>query len=300
MAELSMDKFTESVVNAMGPNTSPRVREVMTSLIRHMHEFAHEVQLTTPEYLAACDFVVRIGQISSDKRNEAILASDVLGLESLVDFLDQHAARGATPAATSEASDVTSSAILGPFWRESAPLLPYGASIIQGGPEGTPVLVQGRVLGADGKPVEGATLNVWETAPNGLYEQQDPSQPDYNLRGRFLTDAEGRYAFRAWRPVAYPIPFDGPAGDLLQMMDRHPYRPSHFHFRVRAPGYQELVTQVFDREDKYTDNDSVFAVKDALIIDFKPAPEGSDVEYVVDYDIRLTPAKQAEERAAAE
>lgn len=299
MAELSMEKFTETVINAMGPNTSPRVREVMTSLIRHMHDFAREVKLTTPEYLAACDFVVRIGKMSDEKRNEAILVSDIFGLESLVDFLDQHAATNATPASTSEASDVTSSAILGPFWRESAPLLPYGASIVQGGPPGIPVLVQGRVLSPDGKPIEGAMLNVWETAPNGLYEQQDPSQPDYNLRGRFVTDAEGRYAFRAWRPVAYPIPFDGPAGDLLQMMDRHPYRPSHFHFRVRAPGYQELVTQIFDREDKYTENDSVFAVKDSLIVDYKPAPEGSDVKFVVDYDIRLSPAKP-ETRAAAE
>jgi len=296
MAELSMDKFTELVINAMGPKTSPRVREVMTALIRHMHDFAREVKLTTPEYLAACDFVVRIGKISDDKRNEAILASDIFGLESLVDFLDQEAAAGATPASTSEA---TSSAILGPFWREEAPMLPNGASIVQGGPPGETVLVQGRVFGADGRPLEGAIVNVWETAPNGVYEQQDPDQPDYNLRGQFRADTDGRYAFRAYRPVAYPIPFDGPAGDLLQMMDRHPYRPSHFHFRVRAPGHQELVTQIFDREDKYVENDSVFAVKDSLIVDFKPAPAGEDTKYVVDYDIRLTAAK-AETPAAAE
>src|SRR3954452_1761927 len=173
MAELSMDKFTDTVVNAMGPKASPRVREVMTALIRHMHDYARDVNLTTAEYLAACDFVVRIGQISDERRTEAILASDIFGLESLVDFLDQHAAAGATPASTAEASEVTSSAILGPFWREDAPVLPNGASIIQGGPEGTPVLVQGRVLSVDGKPIEGAVLNVWETAPNGVYEQQD-------------------------------------------------------------------------------------------------------------------------------
>ena len=141
------------------------------------------------------------------------------------------------------------------------------------------------------RPLEGAIVNVWETAPNGVYEQQDPDQPDYNLRGQFRADKDGRYAFRAYRPVPYPIPFDGPAGDLLQMMDRHPYRPSHFHFRVRAPGHQELVTQIFDREDKYVDNDSVFAVKDSLIVDFKPAPAGADTKYVVEYDIRLTAPK---------
>src|SRR5690349_10546734 len=124
MAELSLNEFTDTVVAAIGPKASPRIREVMTSLIRHMHDFAREVKLTTPEYLAACDFVVRIGQISDDKRNEAILASDVFGLESLVDMLDQHAAANATPTSTAEASDATSSAILGPFWRESAPMLP--------------------------------------------------------------------------------------------------------------------------------------------------------------------------------
>jgi catechol 1,2-dioxygenase len=299
MAELSMDKFTDTVVNAMGPNTSPRVREVMTALIRHMHDFAREVNLTTAEYLAACDFVVRIGQMSDERRNEAILASDIFGLESLVDFLDQHAAANATPASTAEASDITSSAILGPFWRENAPVLSNGASIIQGGIEGGELaLVQGRVYGGDGQPIEGAIVNVWETAPNGLYEQQDPNQPDYNLRGAFRTDKEGRYAFRGIRPTEYPIPFDGPAGDLLQMMDRHPYRPAHIHFRVRAPGHQELVTQIFDRDNQYLENDSVFAVKDSLIVDFKPAPAGSDVQYVADFDIRLTPAQQT--RMAAE
>ena len=299
MAELSMEAFTDTVVNAMGPKTSPRVREVMTALIRHMHDFAREVNLTTSEYLAACDFVVRIGQMSDERRNEAILASDIFGLESLVDFLDQHAAAGATPASTAEASDITSSAILGPFWRENAPVYPNGASIIQGGIEGGELaLVQGRVYGGDGQPIEGAIVNVWETAPNGLYEQQDPSQPDYNLRGAFRTDKDGYYAFRGIRPTEYPIPFDGPAGDLLQMMDRHPFRPAHIHFRVRAPGHQELVTQIFDRNNQYLENDSVFAVKDSLIVDFKPALEGSDVRFVADFDIRLTPAQQT--RMAAE
>lgn len=289
MAELSIEKFTDTVINAIGPNASPRMRKVMTALIRHMHDFAREVKLTTPEYLAACDFVVRIGQISDDKRNEAILASDIFGLESLVDFLDQGGgSAGVTPAATSEP---TFSAILGPFWREHSPMLPNGGSIVQGGPSGDSVLVQGRVSSTGGKPVKDAIVAVWEDAPNGLYEQQDPNQPEYNLRAQLRTDAEGRYAFRGWRPVPYPIPYDGPAGDLLQMMDRHPYRPGHFHFRVRAPGHQELVTQVFDRESKYLDSDSVFAVKDSLIVDFKPAPAGANTQYIVEYDICLQPSQ---------
>jgi catechol 1,2-dioxygenase len=287
MAEVSIGSFTDTVVDAIGPNATPRMREVMSALIRHMHDFAREVNLTTPEYLAACDFVVRIGQISDDKRNEAILASDVFGLESLVDILDQGAGESAaTPAATSEA---TTSAILGPFWREHSPSLPNGASIVKGGPTGDSVLVQGRVLSSDGQPVKDAIVAVWEDAPNGLYEQQDPEQPEYNLRGQFRTDAEGRYAFRGWRPVPYPIPFDGPAGDLLQMMDRHPYRPGHFHFRVRAPSHRELVTQVFDRESQYIEGDAVFAVKDSLIVDFKPAPAGAETQYAVEFDICLQP-----------
>ncbi|TCO81314.1 catechol 1,2-dioxygenase [Plasticicumulans lactativorans] len=280
MAELSMEAFTDTVIGAIGPKTTPRTRELMTALIRHMHDFAREVKLTTPEYLAACDFVVRIGQMSDDKRNEAILASDVFGLESLVDFLDHHSAeRGAA----------TESAVLGPFWRENSPLLPNGSSIVQGGKEGDSVLVQGRVLGVNGRPVKDALVAVWETSPNGLYEQQDPDQPEFNLRGQFRTDENGYYAFRALRPIAYPIPFDGPAGELLQMMDRHPFRPAHIHFRVRAAGYHELVTQIFDRDDQYLDSDSVFAVKNSLVVDFKPAPAGADTRFVVDYDIVLEP-----------
>lgn len=280
MAELSIEAFTDTVIGAIGPKTTPRTRELMSALIRHMHDFAREVKLTTPEYLAACDFVVRIGQMSDDKRNEAILASDVFGLESLVDILDHHSAeRGAA----------TESAVLGPFWRENSPLLPNGSTIVQGGKEGDSVLVQGRVLGVNGRPVKDALVAVWETSPNGLYEQQDPDQPDYNLRGQFRTDENGYYAFRALRPIAYPIPFDGPAGELLQMMDRHPFRPAHIHFRVRAAGYQELVTQIFDRDDQYLDSDSVFAVKNSLVVDFKPAPAGADTRFVVDYDIVLEP-----------
>ena len=185
MAELSMERFTDTVVNAMGPKTSPRVREVMTALIRHLHDFAREVNLTTQEYLAACDFVVRIGQMSDERRNEAILASDIFGLESLVDFLDQHAAAGATPASTAEASDITSSAILGPFWRENAPIYPNGASIIQGGVEGGEMaLVQGRVYGGDGQPIEGAIVNVWETAPNGLTSSKTRASRTTTCAGR--------------------------------------------------------------------------------------------------------------------
>jgi catechol 1,2-dioxygenase len=272
--------ITDAAIAAVAADAPPRVREVMTSLITHLHDFAREVNLTTEEWLAACHFLKRAGDMTDPRRNELILVSDVLGLESLVDALTNKA-EGAQ----------TESAVLGPFYRENAPVLPNGSSIVQGGVAGETVRVEGRVTGPDGKPIAGAEVDVWETSPNGLYEQQDPEQPDMNLRGLFRTDAEGRYAFQCLKPVSYPIPFDGPAGDLLQLMGRHPYRPAHIHYIVRAPGCRTLVTQIFDRPDRYIADDAVFAVKDSLLVDFKPAPAGSNVDFLVTYDIQLAPVQ---------
>jgi catechol 1,2-dioxygenase len=288
MSDLSTQPITDAAIAAISAEVSPRAREVMSSLITHLHDFARDVNLTTEEWLAACHFLKRAGDMTDARRNELILVSDVLGLESLVDALTNKAV-GAQ----------TESAVLGPFYRENAPVLPNGASIVQGGVPGETVLVQGRVTGPNGKPIEGAEIDVWETSPNGLYEQQDPEQPEMNLRGLFRSDAEGRYAFRCLKPVSYPIPFDGPAGDLLQLMGRHPYRPAHIHYIVRAPGCRTLVTQIFDRTDKYNTDDAVFAVKDSLLVDFKPAPAGSDVAYLVEYDIELAPAAPSQVKAAA-
>ena len=287
MRDLSIESFTDNVINSMGPKTPPRVREVMTALIRHLHDFAREVNLTTEEWLLGVEVLNRTGRMSDEKRNEMILMSDVVGLESLVDALD-HRSQG----------QETESAVLGPFYRENAPKLPLGATVVQGGKPGESVLVNGRIASSDGTPIAGAVIDVWETAPNGLYEQQDPDQPDMNLRGRFETAADGSYAFRCVRPVSYPVPFDGPAGELLRLMDRHAFRPAHLHMIVSAPGHQTLVTQIFDRTDKYLDSDAVFAVKDSLVVDFKPAREGMGTKYVVDHDIRLK-AEPARHRSAA-
>jgi len=197
------------------------------------------------------------------------------------------------------ADSLTASAILGPFWRPNTPFLPYGASIIKKDVGGDTAIMYGVVRSSDGKPILGAEVDVWHTAPNGLYEQQDPAQPEYNLRGRFLTDSEGRYKFRCLRPTSYPIPFDGPAGKLLQLMDRHPYRPAHIHLIVKAPGHRQLTTQIFDRRDKYIKDDSVFAVKDELVVDFVPRKkvdshtngivngEQHGAMYELEYDITL-------------
>lgn len=197
------------------------------------------------------------------------------------------------------AGALTASAILGPFWRPNAPILPNGASIIKKDVGGDTAIMYGVVSSSNGKPIEGAEVDVWHTAPNGLYEQQDPDQPEYNLRGRFLTDSEGRYSFHCLRPTSYPIPFDGPAGKLLQLMDRHPYRPAHIHLIVTAPGHRQLTTQIFDRRDKYVTDDSVFAVKDELVVDFLPRKqvngrtngvtngEQPEAMYELEYNIKL-------------
>lgn len=281
---MSDQKFTDSVIEAMGPGTNPRMRKVLTSLIQHIHDFARDVNLTIPEWQMGMEFINQIGQMSDDKRSESILVSDVLGLESLVDSLTYD---------TLESTDqkFTPSAIIGPFYREGSPHYKNGESIIQQEVGGDKCYVSGKVTDAYGNPVSGATIEVWHTAPNGLYEQQDENQVDYNLRGSFTSDENGNYSFICLKPTAYPIPYDGPAGQLLQIMERHPYRPSHIHWMVSKPGYRTLITQIYDAQDPYTTNDSTFCVKGDLIVDFHPAKESlakeKNVSCTLDYNIAL-------------
>lgn len=253
--------------------------------------------------------------MSNEKRNETQLLCDVLGLESLVDDITARLLGGA---------NVTPSAILGPFYREGAPDLPNGSSIVRGLSPSLPwydraledaTFIHGRVfssspppatngtngahstdgsIGAKTKtrpltPLPGATINVWHTAPNGLYEQQDSLQPDMNLRGRFTTDSLGRFSFYCLRPVPYPIPDDGPAGRLLGLLDRGPFRPAHIHFLVEAEGHKTLVTQVFDAEDRYIGDDSVFAVKEELVVRFERREGDEKARWGLEYDFVLAP-----------
>lgn len=226
--------------------------------------------------------------MSDDRRNETQLLLAILGAESLVDEITYKLA--------DEANDApTATAILGPFWRKDAPLKRMGDSIVSGF-EDSPdhALVYGRVSDfATGKPIEHAELDIWETAPNGLYEQQDPNQPEMNLRGRFTTGADGDYNFYCLRPTKYPIPFDGPAGDVLKLLDRHAWRPAHIHFIVSAPGYKPLVTQIFDRKSEFVDNDVAFAVKESLVVDFVPKEGDSKAQYELQYDFKLAKYEDA-------
>ena len=274
MRNITLDNITDAVTGSLGDDIPQRNREILLSALKHIHNFCKEVNLSYAEWLEAMEWLRRAGDISDDARNEFILISDIIGVEVLVDMLDQMPTHGET---------VTT--VLGPFYRDNPPVLPKGASIVQKSFDGQQtVRVRGRILDTDGAPVPGVIVDVWEDAPNGLYEQQDPDQPDYNLRGRFETDADGEYEFVAIRPVPYPIPFDGAAGELLNYMGHHPWRPGHIHFLIQKPGYKTLVSQIYDGETEYLDNDSVFAVKEDLIGEMKPAGESADTDLVMDFD----------------
>ena len=227
------------------------------------------------------------GRMSTDKRNEGQLLCDVIGLESLVDEITYKLA-------TDASSAPTSSAILGPFWRKDAPKREMGSSIVHNIPDGDHTYMHGTVTDyLTNEPIEGAELDVWHTAPNGLYEQQDENQINFNLRGRFTTGKDGRYSFYCLRPTSYPIPYDGPAGKLLQLLDRHPMRPAHIHFIVGAPNYKPIITQIFDRRDKHITDDAVFAVKDNLIVDFLPRKGDPKADFELPYDFKLATYEEA-------
>ncbi|MFV0385305.1 dioxygenase [Paracoccus sp. (in: a-proteobacteria)] len=290
MRNVTVDNVTDTVIRSLGQHQQipARQREIMESLIRHLHGFCKEVNLNHSEFLVACDFLGRAGAICSDKRQEFILLADILGVEVLVDMLSN-------PVAGNE----TISTVLGPFFRENAPVMPKGASTVQKEFEGQEtVYVEGYIRDMDGNPVAGAVIDVWEDAPNGLYENHDPGQPDYNLRGRFESDENGHYAFRGIRPVAYPIPGDETAGELIRFMGHHCMRPGHLHMMVTREGYRPLISQIFDSESAHLDDDSVFAVKEELIGEFRKAPEGADTDLVLRFDFVLPRTEAA--RVAAE
>jgi hydroxyquinol 1,2-dioxygenase len=266
--------LTDAVLARLQRAEDPRLKAVMTALIRHLHAFVREVELTEAEWLQGINFLTATGQTCDADRQEYILLSDVLGVSMLVDALNHKKPTGATE-----------STVLGPFYIEGAPELPNGADICKSG-GGEPTEVRGRVLALDGKPIAGAVLDVWQTAANSLYSSQDPEQERYNLRGRFRSDADGRYWFRTVKPVSYPVPTDGPVGRILDAMGRHPMRPAHIHFIVSAPGYETVATHIFAEGDRYLDSDVVFAVKSSLVADFKPKAGGI---LEVTYDFVLKP-----------
>jgi catechol 1,2-dioxygenase len=252
---ISLDTLTDDVLAVMARTPDPRLAQVTQALVKHLHAFIQEVRPSEAEFEAGCAFLMALGQASSDKKNEVILASDILGASTLITLLNNTQAKGETD-----------SALLGPFWRAHAPLLPLGASIADPATTpGEPLFVSGQVRNMAGQPLAGAVVDAWQASPVGLYENQDERQPDMNLRGRFVTNAEGRFHFRSVRPAGYPVPVDGPCGDLLRAQQRHPYRPAHVHFMVSHPGYRVLVTQVFADDDERLNTDVTFSVVSRLV-----------------------------------
>lgn len=263
MFDFNEHTITEAVVDRFAQTPDPRLKAVMNSLVRHLHDFVRDVEPSFEEWMGAIQFLTRTGQMCSDTRQEFILLSDVLGVSMLVDAINHRQPEGATE-----------TTVLGPFYVDNPPVFPDGADIASAETQGERVYVEASFTAPDGAPLVGAQVDVWQSDSDGYYDVQRPEMESANLRGRFHADAQGRVRFWSITPQFYPIPDDGPVGDLLKSTKRHPYRPAHLHFMVAAPGYETLVTHVFVAGDPYLESDAVFGVKKSLIDAFPEQPPG--------------------------
>ncbi|MBS1177507.1 MAG: chqB [Proteobacteria bacterium] len=292
MSIYNQDKLTQDVVGAFARCSDERLRVLMTSLVKHVHAFAREVDLKPDEWLAGLKFLTATGQISTDKRPEFILLSDTLGLSMMVVALAQARASGAVQGAMA----ATEATVEGPFFWPGAPEVPLGADIAEGVP-GEPTLYMGRVTDVDGKPLAGALLDVWSGDGDGKYDVQLSAEPTMKARGRLRTDAEGRYWFWSIRPTYYPVPDDGPVGDMLRATNRNINRPGHIHMMVSAEGHVPLTTHIFVAGSPFIDEDVVFGKRDSLVVDFEAHPPGRAVDgremkqpyHSASFDFRLAP-----------
>jgi hydroxyquinol 1,2-dioxygenase len=298
--------FTEetaaaAVVDSFAKTQDPRLRELLSSLVKHLHAFVRETEPTTAEWERAIDFLTATGQKCDDERQEFILLSDVLGISMLVETINNRVSdRGGLGERSPQKGTATESTVLGPFHVVKSPRRELGESIDFVG-TGTPCVVRGRVLSADGTPLPGAQLDIWQANDQGYYDVQQPEvQPQANGRGLFTADAAGVFWFRTVVPSHYPIPTDGPVGTLLNATERHPYRPAHIHFIVTAPGHRALTTHIFVAGSPYIESDAVFAVKKSLIKEFTPVDDPEQAaQYgltgsfcLANFDIVLQPAAQ--------
>ena len=283
MSNLTEQNLVDAVLKKLESAKDPRFKQVMTSLIKHLHAFVRETELTEAEWFTGIQFLTATGQKCDGKRQEYILLSDTLGVSMLVDAINHRKPGGATE-----------TTVLGPFYVPGAKNMPMWADIAQEAP-GEPAYVFGRVLDVGGKPIAGATIDVWQTDGEGFYDVQRPGGNESYARGKFTTAADGRYGFRTVKPVSYPVPTDGPVGKMLLGMGRHPYRPAHVHAIISAPGYEKVATHLFVRGDAYLDSDAVSGVKQSLVVDFKPHPAGQTPDggssaapfCTAEYDFRL-------------
>lgn len=310
MRNLTGENLTEAVLASFEGSASPRFKEIMQSLVRHLHAFVEEIEPTEEEWFEAIKFLTRTGQISDDKRQEFILLSDTLGVSMLVVGINHRKATDTDATESAEAVEVvgggnghktgvTEATVFGPFFVEGAPLFENGDDLANGAP-GEPCFVEGRVSSTNGEPIPNAHIEVWQADDEGLYDVQREELSEAQGRGHLYADEEGQFHFRTVRPEPYPIPYDGPVGDMLKAANRSPMRPAHIHFMVSAPGYQPVTTHVFAAGDEHLDSDAVFGVKEPLIAPFErhepgTAPEGTRMDrpfYTVSYDFVLAPSEE--------
>jgi hydroxyquinol 1,2-dioxygenase len=293
MPYVTETNLTDVVLERWKDISDPRLRQIMQSLIKHLHGFVRDIEPTQAEWAAAIDWLTRTGKMCSDKRQEFVLSSDVMGVSMLVDAINHR-----------QPSEATPSTVEGPFHVANAPAMSDGGNMAQGAP-GVPCFVMGKVRGMSGEPIAGAVLDLWQTDGDGLYEDQRDTQGPW-MRGLYRTQSDGSFVIRTVAPIAYTIPMDGTVGELMNRTNISHMRPAHIHFAVSAPGYEELITHLFRRGDEYIETDVVYAVKQPLIVDFieKPAGKAPTGETLstpfleVHYDFVLP--RKAEALAAAE
>ena len=258
---------TDAVVEAVLRVEDARLREILLALVRHLHGFVREVRLTEREFQEAVRLIVAMGQKTTPSHNEVVLMAGSLGVSSLVCLLN-NGNNGQTE---------TQANLLGPFWRDDQPLSASGETLVRSPTPGPGLVVRVVLEDADRRPVAGAEIDVWHSSPEGLYENQDPRQAEMNLRGRFISDQAGRFHFRSVKPAGYPVPVDGPVGELVRATRRHNFRPAHLHFMVYKPGFKTLISQVYSPDDEHIDSDVQFGVTRALIGNYirqdEPSPE---------------------------
>jgi len=293
--EFSEENLTEAVVERFANTPDPRLKQLVSSLVRHLHAYVREVEPTFDEWMGAINFLTRTGQTCTDKRQEFILLADTLGISMLVDAINHRGREG-----------VTETTVLGPFYVENPPEMPLGSNVT-GGLKGDPLYAEGVVRGPGGEPLANAIVDVWQSDADGFYDVQYADRTEAGLRARLRTDADGRFYFWSVMPTSYPIPYDGPVGDMLKATKRHPYRPAHLHFMIAAEGHETLITHLFVDGDVYLDSDAVFGVKKSLIrtyIKQEPglAPDGHKMPgawYRLANDFRLKLAAPVHARTGA-
>jgi hydroxyquinol 1,2-dioxygenase len=281
------EDVTPKVLDAYKNIDDPRLREIVESLVKHLHAFAREVHLTEEEFQTGAQIIARMGQLSNATHNEVVLMSGSLGFSALVCLLN-NGNNGQTE---------TTANLLGPFWRMNSPRTENGGTIVRSPTPGPPIFVNCWVKDKNGKPIEGAEVDVWHSSTEGFYEQQDPKQAPMNLRGKFMTDKGGHFWFRSIKPAGYPIPVEGPVGDLLRAGKRHNFRPAHLHFLIFKEGFKTLISQIYSNDDDKLDTDVQFGVTRALIGDYKrrtDKPPAADVNgewYSLDQTFVMEPGR---------